>query len=191
MFYFDLPFMCCLKDVIDLRARQWHARPTGAIASIAGESLHSRTARQGGFRRGERPVTTVPKPDGWNVASGVSARPPARAGDLSQFGKISKPTGLQFGPSSVFSKKDPKRAANLARSGDASMFSALSNDGGHTAERTPDLGREEPSAAVQVGAGPVRKKKLLPKKNGNGNPSVDREPGGSLSAEGTGPRNHT
>ncbi|CAE6421686.1 unnamed protein product, partial [Rhizoctonia solani] len=92
-----------LLDVIEFRARHWQARsalprpPAASQDSSRDDGRHNVTRT--GSRRGE-PRGGNAEPDGWNVASGAgTTRPPARAGDLSQFGKIQKPTGIQFGPS--------------------------------------------------------------------------------------------
>lgn len=68
---------------------------------------------RGGSRRGEHTrggdYGSQPGPDGWNIASGSAAvrAPPAKAGDLSNFGKIAKSGGMMtMGPSSVFKKGD-------------------------------------------------------------------------------------
>ncbi|CAE6434937.1 unnamed protein product [Rhizoctonia solani] len=99
-----------LLDIIELRARYWQPRHTASSVltyqDYLGIKLQKHSAMPGGLKRG-RPHGDVTEPDGWNVAGWTgSSRPPARAGDLSQFGKISKPAGIQFGPSSVFSKRD-------------------------------------------------------------------------------------
>ncbi|QRW25257.1 eukaryotic translation initiation factor 4G [Rhizoctonia solani] len=129
---------------------------------------------RGGSRRGEHRGANATEPDGWNVAGGAGAsRPPARAGDLSQFGKISKPTGIQFGPSSVFSKKDAnKRDSSIGRASGANMFSALSGgtvDGPpppteRTANsRKPSVDLGPGGSPVVAGAGERKKLNLLPR----------------------------
>ncbi|KAF8608124.1 ARM repeat-containing protein [Ceratobasidium sp. AG-I] len=162
-----------LQDVIELRARHWQARAPGAPSAGAGQHGSGRgddgsrnAVQRGGSRRGEHRGDHGPQADGWNVAGGTSAaRPPAKAGDLSQFGKIAKPPStLSFGPSSVFSKKDPKREASLSRANSsANMFSALSAAGSDGPPPT------EPAAARGAGS---RK------------PSVDFGPGGAPAVEG-------
>ncbi|CAE6335515.1 unnamed protein product, partial [Rhizoctonia solani] len=121
-----------LQDVIELRARHWQARsavprppPTHQDSSRDDSGRHG--VSRGGIRRGENHGTNAIKPDGWNVAGGAGAsRPPARAGDLSQFDKISKPTGIQFGPSSAFSNNDAhKRYSIIGHAGAADIFWAL------------------------------------------------------------------
>ncbi|CAE6539638.1 unnamed protein product [Rhizoctonia solani] len=133
-----------LLDVIELRARHWqprvsHSPPTHQDSSRGG-------SRRGGHSDNSR------EPGGWNVAGGASAsRPSVRAGDLSQFGKISKPRGIQFGPSSVFNKRESSnRDSSIGRAGSASMFSALSSG---VADRTSS-GRG-PSVNVGLGVFPA------------------------------------
>ncbi|KAG8694202.1 hypothetical protein FRC11_002374, partial [Ceratobasidium sp. 423] len=82
---------------------------------------------RGGFQRDDYGRNNVSDSDGWNVAGEAGAtRSSARAGDLSQFGKITKPTGIQFGPSSVFGKKNSNQRDNFGRPRGVDMFSALS-----------------------------------------------------------------
>lgn len=80
-------------------------------------------------------------PDGWAVAGGSGTRPPSKAGDLSNFGKISKAAPMTFGPSSVFAGKkgENKRDSTISRAGSANMFSMLSQN--------PELASEVPAAA--------------------------------------------
>ena len=56
------------------------------------------------------------------MAGGSVARPPPKAGDLSQFDKISEAAPMVMGPSSVFTKKDIKRDSS------SNMFSMLSQN---------------------------------------------------------------
>lgn len=89
----------------------------------------------GGSRRGgDRNDYPQVGPDGWAVAGGNSGppRPPPKAGDLSNFGKISKSgTPMNFGPSSVFAGKkgaDPSKRESISRTSTSSnMFSMLSS----------------------------------------------------------------
>ena len=70
--------------------------------------------------------------DGWTTP----ARQPTKAGDLSNFGKIQKSTTMQFGPSSVFSKKERRESSSATRTSSSSnMFAAL-----NSSEATPDAG---------------------------------------------------
>ena len=82
---------------------------------------------RGGSKRGtER--GTEPGPDGWAVAGGSQPRPPPKAGDLSQFGKISKVASMVMGPSSVFTKKDSKRESMTRTNSSSNMFSMLNTE---------------------------------------------------------------
>jgi translation initiation factor 4G len=131
-------------------------------------------SRRGGDRNAEGP-------DGWAVAGGnAPPRAPPKAGDLSQFGKISKPTTGQpmtFGPSSVFNKKggDNKReSASLSRASSINAFSLLSQNPETAAEvAAPSSGKNsrapsrKPSVDLGSGGAPEsmarRKLNLLPR----------------------------
>ena len=88
-------------------------------------------SRGGSRRGGDRSDYPQVGPDGWAVAgSSGPPRPPPKAGDLSNFGKISKAQPMTFGPSSVFAgKKGPesKREAISRTSSSSNMFSMLSS----------------------------------------------------------------
>jgi len=77
--------------------------------------------------------------DGWTTP--VTRPIQTKAGDLSKFGKIERGAGLQFGPTSVFSKRTDKReSASVTRvSSSSNMFAML-----NSSEATPD--------AVSVGS---------------------------------------
>jgi len=86
---------------------------------------------RGGSRRGcERNQEFGP--DGWAAAGGSVSRPPPnpKAGDLSQFGKVSKNAPMVMGPSSVFAggKKDIKRESLSRTSSSSNMFHMLSQN---------------------------------------------------------------
>jgi translation initiation factor 4G len=94
-------------------------------------------SRGGSRRGGDRGASDGP--DGWAVAGGSGPpRPPPKAGDLSNFGKINKTTPMTFGPSSVFAgKKDPGKRETLSRTNSSqNMFSMLSQG----SEPTGDAG---------------------------------------------------
>ncbi|KAH7883298.1 hypothetical protein F5I97DRAFT_1939113 [Phlebopus sp. FC_14] len=174
-----------LQDVIELRDRKWVARnavnaPTtiAAIheaaakekAAAEAQSYQQRlTMSRGGSRRGgDR--STESGPDGWAVAGGSVARPPPKAGDLSNFGKITKAAPMVMGPVSVFAgKKDTKRESLSRTSSNSNMFSMLSQN----PELVPDAAAKSrpPSRKASVDLGqsapeptPVRKKlQLLPR----------------------------
>lgn len=131
-------------------------------------------SRGGSRRGGERgQFDQQPGADGWAVAGGSGpARPPSKAGDLSNFGKINKATPMTFGPSSVFAgKKDPKgRAESLTRSNSSSnMFSMLNSEA--AADAGPAKMSRPPSRKTSVDLSqsgivepPQRKKlQLLPR----------------------------
>lgn len=87
---------------------------------------------RGGSRRGtERgDVGSQPGADGWTPAARVSTK----AGDLSNFGKINKPSTatMNFAPVNVFTKKDVKgrESHSLSRTNSSSnMYSLLEHTG--------------------------------------------------------------
>jgi translation initiation factor 4G len=109
--------------------------------------------------------------DGWTTPA---VRPPTKAGDLSNFGKISKSTAMQFGPSSIFSKKEWRESSSVTRaSSSSSMFAALNSseatsDNGPAGPRTAHSARYpswggniDLSAGSVTGLTPQRKRFLL------------------------------
>jgi translation initiation factor 4G len=97
---------------------------------------------RGGSRRGgdRGEFSQQVGPDGWAVAGNGSGlpRPPPKAGDLSNFGKISKAQPLTFGPSSVFAGKkgaENKREAISRTSSSSNMFSMLSSQGAEASDK--------------------------------------------------------
>jgi translation initiation factor 4G len=118
---------------------------------------------RGGSRRGAD--RNAEGPDGWAVAGGTPSRAPPKAGDLSQFGKINKPSAgapMTFGPSSVFNKKDTSKreSASLSRASSVNAFSLLS---------------QNPEIAAEVAAPSSGKSSRAPSRK----PSVDLGPGGA------------
>ena len=118
-------------------------------------------SRGGSRRGGNRDAAEPPHPDGWSVAgSSAPARQPPKAGDLSQFGKISKTTPISFGPGSIFTGKkgtDPKnRDPPMSRtpSTSSNMFSMLQNPDA-VVEPAVSKGSRPPSRkpSVDLGAG--------------------------------------
>lgn len=115
---------------------------------------------RGGSRRGDQ---RVPHPaqhggqEGWQPAG----RPPAKAADMSNFGKIKSGGPTSFGPSSVFAGKKSGKAGGdatppLSRtSSSANMFSVL---GSGNADAGPS---ETPAADGTPDSGPQRKKLVL------------------------------
>ncbi|KAG2751693.1 ARM repeat-containing protein [Suillus brevipes Sb2] len=137
-----------LQDVIELRDRKWVSRnavaaPTtiAAVHDLAAFSLAAAekesfnrqiSMSRGGSRRGDN-RNQEHGPDGWAVAGGSSVpRAPPKAGDLSQFGKITKgpPMAMVMGPSGVFAagKKDSKREALSRTNSSSNMFHMLSQN---------------------------------------------------------------
>ncbi|KZT26002.1 hypothetical protein NEOLEDRAFT_1177826 [Neolentinus lepideus HHB14362 ss-1] len=74
---------------------------------------------RGGSRRGQDRQQT----DKWTTTR------PAKAGDLTNFGKISKPSTMTFGPSGVFAgkMKESKRDSTVSWLASGNMFSMLQN----------------------------------------------------------------
>lgn len=123
-------------------------------------------SRRGGERGGEAQVG----PDGWAVAGGSQPRPPPKAGDLSNFGKISKSGPMTFGPSGVFANKEKgsKRDSTIARGGN--MFSMLSQNPELASEVQAQTKSSRPPSrkpSVDLGSGgvpeaaPTRRKLVL------------------------------
>lgn len=111
--------------------------------------------------------------DGWAVAGdGSQPRPPPKASDLSNFGKITKTSPMTFGPSGVFANKEKaKRDSTISRGGN--MFSMLSQNPELVSEiqapaanssgppnRTPSVNLGSASAP-EVAAPTVRRKLVL------------------------------
>lgn len=161
---------------------------------------------RGGSRRGVDRGEGQVGPDGWAVASGPT-RPTNKAGDLSNFGKITKGGAMTFGPTSVFTKKDSKRDSTLSRaSSSTNMFSMLQNSD-IAAEAVPSTSRSSrpPSRTTSVDLGhgappseaaPTQRPRLnlLPrskpvapeaaeKPEGNGASSEDATESGSMTKE--------
>ncbi|KAG8799208.1 hypothetical protein FRC17_007201 [Serendipita sp. 399] len=140
-----------LLDIIELRQRKWVTRnqataPT-TIAEVHQKAERDRQVaereavlRQAGGRdslRGSRRGQDFNGPpqasaDGWTTPVRTQQ---TKAGDLSNFGKISKTTTMQFGPSSVFSKKEKRESTSSVTraSSSSNMFAAL-----NSSEATPD-----------------------------------------------------
>ncbi|KAF7297932.1 MI domain-containing protein [Mycena chlorophos] len=158
-----------LQDVIELRDRKWQVRSNQMAAPTTLAAVHEAAAKEqakaekesyqrtismsrGGSRRGaDRGDFQGPGPDGWtNVASsGSGPRPPPKAGDLSNFGKIANSKSglpMTLGPSSVFSGKRDSKRESLSRTNSVSnmssqnMFSMLSQS-----EASPESKAAEPA----------------------------------------------
>ncbi|KAI0653525.1 hypothetical protein C8Q70DRAFT_1110231 [Cubamyces menziesii] len=159
-----------LLDVIELRERKWIPRNQSAapttIAALREQIEKEKMAQEkeamnrtlsmsrGGSRRGADRGEQQVGPDGWAVAGGGATRP-AKAGDLSQFGKIAKSTPMTFGPSSVFQKdKSKSRESTLSRQGSSNMFSMLSANPEIAAEVTSAKSSRPPSRKSSIDLGP-------------------------------------
>ena len=112
----------------------------------------SRTGSRRGGERGADFPQPGPGPDGWAVAGGTGPRPvPPKAGDLSNFGKITKPAQMTFGPTSVFtSKKDPKRESLSRSSSSSNMFTLLSGNPEIAVEASAAKSSRPPSRHTSV-----------------------------------------
>ncbi|KAH7909368.1 ARM repeat-containing protein [Hygrophoropsis aurantiaca] len=203
-----------LQDVIELRERKWVSRKeVAAPTTIA--AVHEAAAKEkasaekesyqrqlsmsrGGSRRGGERNNPEFGPDGWAVAG--QARPPPKAGDLSNFGKINKAAPMTFGPSSVFAGKGGKDAVGGAGAGkrdslsrtnsSQNMFSMLSQNPELAAE-AGGAGKSRPGSrkgSVDFGQGGVpdapgavpptrRKLQLLPRSRptAEGTPAVSED----------------
>ncbi|KDN34388.1 hypothetical protein RSAG8_12521, partial [Rhizoctonia solani AG-8 WAC10335] len=104
----------------------------------------------------EKPAS-LPPLDVFGLNPGKTGVAYAGGGSRDMFGKISKPTGIRFGPSSVFSKKDTSnRGSSVGRAGVANMFSALSMGTIGTADGPPPpvertMSSHRPSAGLEPG----------------------------------------
>jgi len=150
-----------LQDVIELRDRKWISRNAVAAPSTIAQ-IHEAAAKEkaaaekesfqrqvsmsrGGSRRGgDRSDYPPPGADGWAVAGGNGpVRPPPKAGDLSNFGKITKNATMTFGPSSVFAGKKDKREPLSRTNSNSNMFSMLSQNAEPPAEpKAPEAQRK-------------------------------------------------
>ena len=119
-------------------------------------------SRRGGDRGGG--PAGEQQADGWSVAGGSTPRPPPKAGDLSNFGKINKSGPVVMGPSSVWAgkKEGAKRDSTLTRVNSSSnMFMMLGRD----AEAMPETGSKpsRPSSrrtSVDLGTPEPQRRKL-------------------------------
>ncbi|KAI9441620.1 hypothetical protein H4582DRAFT_1933815 [Lactarius indigo] len=199
-----------LQDVIELRERKWVPRNAVAAPTTIAQ-VHEAAAKEklahekdaflrqnntsmsrGGSRRGgNREVVDVPHPDGWSVAGAGAARVQPKAGDLSQFGKITKPTQMSFAPTSVFNNKkgDSKsRDSPMSRTASSSnMFSMLQSSDVTVDPPTSKSSRppsRKPSVDLGVGGPPEppqqrRKLQLLPRTKPVGEESKPSTPAAS------------
>ncbi|KAG8897598.1 hypothetical protein FRC00_004038 [Tulasnella sp. 408] len=163
-----------LVYVIELRKRNWRPKNETAGPSMIAR-IHEQDAKnralaaqqasnmvpvtRGGWQRGGRGQPEQ-GPDGWNVAGPTPVRAPAKAGDLSNFGRFTASTGplKTKGPSSAFTKGDRGRNAPPPGSSVAGPTTVrapvkagdLSNFGRFTASTGP-LKTMGPSSAFKKG----------------------------------------
>ncbi|KAG1778189.1 armadillo-type protein [Suillus placidus] len=136
-----------LQDIIELRDRKWVSRNAAAapttIAAVYELTVKERAAEsfnrqismsRNGSRRGDN-QNKEHGPDGWAVTGSSSVpRAPPKAGDLSQFSKISKGPAMAMvmGPSDVFAAS--KRETLSRTYSSSNMFRMLSQNPELTAE---------------------------------------------------------
>ncbi|KAJ3737527.1 hypothetical protein DFJ43DRAFT_1148650 [Lentinula guzmanii] len=160
-----------LQDVIELRERKWQSRNAVAAPTTIAK-IHEAAAKEkatadkeaytrqismsrGGSRRGGERNDHQASADGWTV-SGSTPRPPAKVGDLSRFGQISKGAPMTFGPSSVFAgKKESKRESLSRTNSNANMFQMLQNvEAAEVATKTSRPPSRKPSVDLGQGGAP-------------------------------------
>ena len=189
--YIIRPQLTVEQDLLELRERKWISRhaaagPTtisavhalAAKETAAKEKDYQRTMSmsRGGSRRGGDLGEHQVGPDGWAGAGAGNAPPraPRKAGDLTQFGKISKTNAMTFGHAGVFAKDKAKRESASLSFGSRNIFSIVENPelaaiptmSSHPPSRGPsvDLGSSashtaEPLAPTDC-AEPIRDQKL-------------------------------
>ncbi|KAF7296013.1 MI domain-containing protein [Mycena kentingensis (nom. inval.)] len=190
-----------LQDVIELRDRKWQVRSTQMAAPTTIAAVHAEAAKEqakaeketyqrtismsrGGSRRGnDRGEFQGPGADGWtNVqGSGSGPRPPPKAGDLSNFGKIgtSGKAGLplNLGPSSVFSGRKESKRESISRTNSVSNMSAQN--------AFALLSQSEASPEPKSAEPPAQRKRLVlaprtvPASEEQGSATADATPAGS------------
>ncbi|KAG8910325.1 hypothetical protein FRC00_008399, partial [Tulasnella sp. 408] len=195
-----------LLDVIELRLRNWRPRNATAgpstIAQVREQDAKEKAAAaqqaskivpmaRGGSQRGGRGQPEQ-GPDGWNVAGPTPVRAPAKAGDLSNFGKFTASTGplKTMGPSSAFKKGDrgrdtppPGGSGSISRAASGGNMYSLLGGGGADPDtmpkRTPSGRGTTRKASVdqapqQAPDTPLRKKlALLPRTVSSTNTNED------------------
>ncbi|TFY58487.1 hypothetical protein EVJ58_g6384 [Rhodofomes roseus] len=109
-----------LVDLIELRERNWVPRNLAAAPTTP-------TTIAAVHAQGTKETALKPKESGWLFASVTPSRVPPKAGDLNNFGKISKSNSITSGPTGLFTSKDRTKrdsASSLSR-GSLAMFSTL------------------------------------------------------------------
>ena len=148
-----------------------HALAAKETAAKEKDYQRNLSMSRGGSKRGGECGDHRVGPDGWAVSGNAPSRPPSKAGDLSQFRKISKTNSMTFGPTVVFAKDKSKRdSASLSRS--ANMFSKLMENPELAAEAAIATSSRPPSRKPSVDLGSAgapeappqrRKLNLLPR----------------------------
>ncbi|KAJ3797160.1 ARM repeat-containing protein [Lentinula aff. detonsa] len=160
-----------LQDVIELRERKWQSRNAVAAPTTIAK-IHKAAAKKKatadkeaytrqismsrcGSRRGGERTDHQASADGWTL-SGSTPRPPAKVGDLSRFGQLSKGAPMRFGPNSVFAgKKESKRESLPRTNSNANMFQMLQNvEAAEVANKTSRPPSRKPSVDLGPGGAP-------------------------------------
>ncbi|KAG9048328.1 hypothetical protein FS837_000262 [Tulasnella sp. UAMH 9824] len=194
-----------LTDVIELRQRDWRPRNGSAGPASFAQAREPDApkivpnTRWGSQRDGRG--TAEQGPGGWNVTGQTPARAPARAGDLSNFGKFTTSSGplKTMGPSSAFKMGDrgrdtpsPSTTGSLSRATSRSTTPSHLGDSGTDADvmsKSASSGRGTPPkpsidpAPQPPQNAPLRKKlQLLPRSvsstnTSEGGASEENKPG--------------
>ncbi|KAG2339048.1 ARM repeat-containing protein [Suillus weaverae] len=170
-----------LQDVIELRDRRWVSRnAVAAPTTIA--IVHKLTAKEKAAAEKvsfNRQISMSPGGSGWAVTGSSSVpRAPSKAGDLSQFGKISKSPAMAvvMAPSGVFAASKDSKQETLSRTNSSllnqnpELTAEASTKPSRSSSRKPsvDLGHDGvPAPAVQH-----KKLQLLPRSVCNADESM-------------------
>ncbi|KAG8913085.1 hypothetical protein FRC01_004749 [Tulasnella sp. 417] len=201
-----------LLDVIELRLRGWRPRSATAGPSTIAQVHEQGTKKKattlqaskmvplarGGCQRGGRGAPER-GPDWWNVAGPPPVRAPAKAGDLSNFGKFTANSGLlkTMGLSGLFKRGDwgldtppPSNNTSLSPASSGLNMYSLLGAGGADADPIPketpsgrrttrkqsvDQGSQRPQAADTLTIPPRRELKLLLRTVSSTNTNEDTE----------------
>ncbi|OBZ69853.1 Eukaryotic translation initiation factor 4 gamma [Grifola frondosa] len=158
-----------LQDVIELRERKWVPR-NQVVGPTTIAAIHEAAAKEKAANEMDAYQRTLKMPSGssrrdakqgeyaqtgphsWATIGSSAPRPPPKAGDLSDFGKINKTALMTFGPRSTFAGKETKRESP----GSMNMFTMLGQN--------PELAAESPlSKSIQS---PNRKASLTLSQSG-------------------------
>ncbi|TCD62578.1 hypothetical protein EIP91_006728 [Steccherinum ochraceum] len=121
-----------LQDVVELRERKWIPKPRSQVAEIDMATAKERIIAQKdllnrrlGLSRGDGRGAEQIIPQTRNIPAQDLRQRPAKAGDLSQFGKLQKTTSMSFGPSDSFRKPAKSRYSTISRTNTTNAFSIL------------------------------------------------------------------